>query len=107
MTRQLFTLDAAGHMVPAESEDQWREWFAEPDARTVARTSLAGASVTTTFMGMDCRGRLAALGGSRPLYFQTLAYTHAGDILGCAYAETRLAATAEHERLTDELKGKL
>jgi hypothetical protein len=105
MARQLFTLGADGHMVPAVSEDQWRAWFADPEARTVAETSLESASITTTFMGLDCRCRLEGLGGPRALYFQTLAYTHAGDILGCAYAETRLAALAEHERLTTQLKG--
>lgn len=106
MSRVLFTLDAAGHMVPATDEGAWREWYADLDRRTVAKATLPTATVVTTFLGLDARTLSEPVDSPRPLYFQSLVYGHDGAALDCRYSETRMAALAEHERLAAQLRGK-
>jgi hypothetical protein len=47
-----YILDAANRPVPCDDLNVWGQWFATAD-RTVARTEVAGAQVSTVFLGFD------------------------------------------------------
>lgn len=64
-----WVLDGRGIAIPERNSMKWAEWMLNPGNRCVARTELAGCTVSTIFLGIDCN-----FGNEMPVLFETMVF---------------------------------
>lgn len=77
---------------------EWAAWFEKSDNRTVARTQIGDADVSTVFLGLDHNFS----GGGPPLIFETLVFggTYDGEMMRCSsWQQAEAAHKAMCERV--------
>lgn len=86
--------------VPCSDLMEWAKWF-EASNRTVARTQIGEAGVSTVFLGLD-----HSFGGDEPLLFETMIFggAHSGYQDRCSTWEQ---AEAQHKEACELIRSGL
>jgi hypothetical protein len=87
--------------VPEDDPLRYAEWRSTAD-RIVRQDKIGTSFVSTVFLGIDHNWRMEG----PPLLFETMIWTDS-EIVFCDRCATWLEAEQQHERVLEDMKGKL